>query len=102
MNKVYLVSSGHEHYVKAVFTDKDKALEYVKRLNFIPKPVEDKYYKEWEEVKDVITPGGTPMYICPICKSEESKHLYGLEFMQNRKNRCSHCGRYLKYPGEKR
>lgn len=46
MNKVYLVSSGHEHYVKAVFTDKDKALEYVKRLNFIPKPVEDKYYVE--------------------------------------------------------
>lgn len=58
--------------------------------------------KEWKEVKDVITPGGTPMYICPICKSEESKHMYGLEFMKNKKNRCSHCGNYLKYPREKR
>ena len=56
----------------------------------------------WENIKDVITPGGTPMYICPVCKSNESKHLYGLEFTENRKNRCPHCGRHLKYPGEKR
>lgn len=58
--------------------------------------------RDWENIKDVVTPGGTPMYICPVCKSKESRHLYGLEFMKNRKNRCPHCGRHLKYPGEKR
>lgn len=41
--------------------------------------------KNWENIKDVVTPGGTPMYICPVCKSKESIHLYGLEFMENRK-----------------
>lgn len=58
--------------------------------------------KEWEEINNLITSGGTPLYMCPICKSEESRHLYGLEFMKNKKNRCPHCCSYLKYPKEKR
>ena len=41
--------------------------------------------RDWENIKDVVTPGGTPMYICPVCKSKESKHLYGLEFTENKK-----------------
>ena len=57
--------------------------------------------KEWEEIKNLITPGGTPLYICPACKSEESRHLYGIEFLENRQNRCPHCGIHLRYPGEK-
>lgn len=64
---------------------------------FPPQPI-----KKWEEIKNLITPGGTPLYICPVCKSEESRHLYGIEFLENRKNRCPHCGSYLKYPREKR
>lgn len=63
---------------------------------FPPQPI-----KEWEEIKNLITPGGTPLYICPACKSEESRHLYGIEFQGNRKNRCPHCGIHLRYPGEK-
>ena len=40
--------------------------------------------KEWEEIKNLITPGGIPLYICPVCKREESRHLYGIEFLENR------------------
>ena len=32
---------------------------------FPPQPI-----KEWEEIKNLITPGGTPLYICQVCKSE--------------------------------
>ena len=59
--------------------------------------------KNWKDVKDVVTPGGDPAWICPVCgdKSRESYHVYGIECPENKLNRCPHCGEMLKYPWEK-
>ena len=59
--------------------------------------------KNWKDVKDVITPGGDPAWICPVCgdESQESYHVYGVECPENKLNRCPHCGEMLKYPWEK-
>jgi len=59
--------------------------------------------KNWKEVKGAITPGGDAAWICPICgdESRESYHIYGIEHLENKLNRCPCCGEWLKYPWEK-
>ena len=59
--------------------------------------------KNWKEVKGVITPGGDAAWICPVCgdESRESYHIYGIEHLENKLNRCPCCGEWLKYPWEK-
>lgn len=53
--------------------------------------------KIWEEVKGVITPGGTPLYRCPICGCGE--HLHGVEF-PDKYHYCPECNEKLVYPFE--
>ena len=50
----------------------------------------------WEQVHGLFTPGGDPLYRCPICKSEESEHLHGIECYRNR-HYCPTCGAKLEY-----
>lgn len=50
----------------------------------------------WEKLKGLFTPGGDPLYRCPICKSEESEHFHGVERYSNR-HYCPTCGARLEY-----
>lgn len=55
----------------------------------------------WEQVKgNVLTPGGDPMYICPVCKDKQSRHVNGIEIL-NHLDECPVCKAKLKYPYEK-
>ena len=56
--------------------------------------------KNWLKQNGYLTPGGDPSYICPVCKSEKSIHVYGIE-NPNRKDKCLVCNTPLKYPWEK-
>lgn len=59
--------------------------------------------KNWTSPKgDYLTPGGDPLYMCPVCgeESKESWHVYGIESPETRMDKCPHCGEPLKYPGE--
>lgn len=54
----------------------------------------------WKELKGVITPGGDPAYICPVCHNKKSIHLYGVENTENYTHKCCVCHRKLLYPWE--
>ncbi|MBQ6800115.1 MAG: hypothetical protein IJP08_03285 [Bacteroidaceae bacterium] len=51
----------------------------------------------WVRINGGVTPGGTPVYICPNCG--ESEHLYGTEYPK-RKVFCDKCGQVNVYPWE--
>lgn len=51
---------------------------------------------KWEIVKGVITPGGDPLYVCPICRSRYSEHINGVE-SHCHWNYCPVCGIRLEY-----
>ena len=51
---------------------------------------------KWREVIGTVTPGGTPLYRCPICDADESGHFYGVEY-PNPKDECPHCHMPLTY-----
>lgn len=53
----------------------------------------------WEQVKGAMTPGGDPLYICPVCKSKKSMHINGIE-MPRHLDKCPACKTKLKYPYE--
>lgn len=53
---------------------------------------------EWEVVHGVMTPGGDPLLRCPVCRSEESYHMGGIEMPQHW-NFCPNCGADMR--GEK-
>ena len=50
----------------------------------------------WEKVLGIFTPGGDPLYRCPVCKSRESEHLHGVECWHDRCY-CPTCGARLEY-----
>jgi len=52
---------------------------------------------KWKEVHGYCTPGGDPVYICSVCNSPESEHVYGVEHEHNFKDTCPVCGAKLKY-----
>ena len=52
----------------------------------------------WKQVPAGMTPGGTPLYICPKCG--KSEHLHGVEF-PTRKVICEECGQINFYPWER-
>ena len=54
------------------------------------------YDGKWEGLKDVLTPGGDPAYICPFCKDKKSIHLNGIE-SPHHLDKCPNCGKRLKY-----
>jgi hypothetical protein len=47
----------------------------------------------WEEIdmRGLMTPGGTPIVRCSVCKDKRTEHLSGVEFPEWRKF-CSMCG----------
>ena len=47
----------------------------------------------WEEIdmRGFMTPGGTPIVRCSVCKDKRTEHLSGVEFPEWRKF-CSLCG----------
>lgn len=57
----------------------------------------------WEKAKgDWITPGGDLLWECPVCHSEKSRHVYGIENMLTGVvNECPSCHARLSYPGDK-
>lgn len=52
----------------------------------------------WKQIHDVVTPGGTPCFVCASCGG--SGHLHGVEFPK-RKMICDNCGNVNIYPWEK-
>ena len=55
----------------------------------------------WEQVKgDYFTHGGDALWCCPVCKREESWHIYGVEHLENHSHKCPACGATLLYPWE--
>ncbi len=55
----------------------------------------------WEEVKErILTPGGDPMYMCPVCRDKKSWHVNGIE-MPRHLDKCPVCKTKLKYPYER-
>ena len=56
----------------------------------------------WEEVKEhILTPGGDPMYICPVCKDKKSMHVNGIENPCHL-DECPVCKTKLRYSYERR
>ncbi len=51
---------------------------------------------KWELVIGVITPGGDPLYICPVCRDKKSKHINGVE-THCHMDKCQVCGTKLSY-----
>lgn len=49
---------------------------------------------KWEVVKGVLTPGGDPYLICPVCHSDDSGHMGGVENPRHW-NYCPVCGAEL-------
>lgn len=49
---------------------------------------------KWEVVKGVLTPGGDPYLICPVCHDEASGHMGGIENPKHW-NYCPVCGAEL-------
>ena len=74
--------------------------EYITGIKgFSTKP--DRYDKaavsgKWLEEKGFVTAGGDPVYICPSCKNEASRHVYGTEHRRAWKY-CPCCGTELSY-----
>lgn len=54
--------------------------------------------ESWKRVFGPCTPGGDPVWICPVCG--KGRHVYGIEFAQNYRIQCPDCGTKLKYPWE--
>lgn len=55
----------------------------------------------WEQVKgNILTPGGDPLYICPVCRDKKSQHINGIE-TPNHLKKCPVCKTKLKYPYER-
>ncbi len=54
----------------------------------------------WMRLHGVMTPGGDPCWICPLCKGGE--HVYGIENMRGHKDKCPICGARLLYPFEEK
>ena len=52
----------------------------------------------WKQVHGVVTPGGTPYYVCGSCGN--TGHLHGAEYPK-RKMICDVCGAVNIYPYEK-
>ena len=57
----------------------------------------------WGKAKgNWITPGGDPLWECPVCHSEKSRHVYGIENMlTGKKDKCPNCYARLSYPRDK-
>ena len=53
----------------------------------------------WVCVHGVFTPGGDPLYVCPLCGG--GQHVNGVEHPEHL-DRCPACGARLAYPGEAR
>lgn len=53
--------------------------------------------RKWETVKNIFTPGGDPLYMCPVCKSKESWHINGIE-CRCKLEYCPSCKTKLDYP----
>ncbi len=51
---------------------------------------------KWELVVGAITPGGDPMYVCPVCEDKKSKHINGVE-THCHMDKCPVCGTKLIY-----
>lgn len=78
---------------RSVFTHAEVALMIVKSptVEAIPER-----RGVWEKLNGFLTPGGDPLYQCPYCHSEKSRHLNGVE---SRKDWafCPACGAELIY-----
>ena len=55
-------------------------------------------FGRWKQVHGVMSPGGTPVFICGSCGGSE--HLHGVEY-HRRKIICDNCGQINIYPWEK-
>jgi len=61
-------------------------------------PLKDVTIGKWKQLHGYITPGGTPLFVCPKCGGSE--HLHGVEYPQRRVV-CKDCGQINVYPWEK-
>ncbi|MBQ2641390.1 MAG: hypothetical protein IJG15_05270 [Lachnospiraceae bacterium] len=50
----------------------------------------------WKKVSGYYTPGGDPVYECPFCGEDESRHVNGIECHHHR-DYCPCCGAKLEY-----
>lgn len=50
---------------------------------------------KWKSVDGVFTPGGDPLYVCPVCGGD--RHLFGIENVENEHFTCKECGAYNRY-----
>lgn len=56
---------------------------------------------KWRELEGAyIVPGGDKVWICSVCKGQNSIHVYGTEHPKNHMHRCPTCGISLCYPWE--
>ena len=53
---------------------------------------------EWQELHGVLTPGGDPCYVCPVCG--KGQHVYGIESPESYTHTCANCGNTVVYPWE--
>ena len=85
----------------AYFSVQNKSRPYYQLLDCV-KDIEEYINKpnfgEWERVYGLVTPGGTPVFRCPMC--HKSDHLHGAEYPK-RKMYCESCGSITYYPWEK-
>jgi len=49
----------------------------------------------WQRVTGYATPGGDPVWKCPVCGFNE--HVYGIEHPSERRVFCKHCGTFNNY-----
>lgn len=52
----------------------------------------------WKELKGIVTPGGDPYWICPVCAGDG--HVMGIETLDNSHYECAECKTKLIYPWE--
>lgn len=52
----------------------------------------------WKKVCGYATPGGDPVWQCPVCHKGE--HVMGIETLQNYTNICKDCGAEVHYDFE--
>lgn len=55
-------------------------------------------YNIWKKVFYTITPGGDPLWECPLCHN--GRHVYGTEDSEKYTHICRDCGAELIYPWE--
>lgn len=55
-------------------------------------------YNIWKKVFYTMTPGGDPLWECPLCHN--GRHVYGVEEPEKCTHICRDCGAELIYPWE--